>query len=153
MVASGTGLRAEETARELFDVVTQLCLATLRGRRRPGDLKEVEFLTLSILHDHGTMIVGDIQRWCPQTYPDPISPSPCDLYGGYYTWAQTMALPNDCNGMDCAAQSSADSPSASARVAARTWRYCRARSACWILLFSGCMAVGLPPISSLTIAA
>lgn len=62
MVASGTGLRVEETARDLFDVVTQLCLATLRGRRRPGDLKEVEFLTLSILQDHGTMIVGDIQR-------------------------------------------------------------------------------------------
>lgn len=62
MVASGTGLRLEETARDLFDVVTHLSLAALRGRRRSGDLKEVEFLTLAILHDHGTMIVGDIQR-------------------------------------------------------------------------------------------
>src|SRR5262245_57496754 len=62
MVASSTGLRVEETARDLFDVVTQLCLATLRGRRRPGDLKEVEFLTLSILQDHGTMIVRYVQR-------------------------------------------------------------------------------------------
>jgi DNA-binding MarR family transcriptional regulator len=62
MVASGTGVRLEETARDLFDIVTQICLAALRGRRRPGDLKEVEFLTLAILQDHGTMIVGDIQR-------------------------------------------------------------------------------------------
>jgi DNA-binding MarR family transcriptional regulator len=62
MVASGTALRLEDTARELFDLVTQISLATLRGRRRAGDLKEAEFLTLSILQDHGTMIVGDIQR-------------------------------------------------------------------------------------------
>ena len=27
----------------------------------PGDLKEVEFLTLSLLQEHGTLIVGDIQ--------------------------------------------------------------------------------------------
>jgi DNA-binding MarR family transcriptional regulator len=33
-----------------------------RHRRRNGDLKEVEFLTLSLLHQHGTLIVGDIQR-------------------------------------------------------------------------------------------
>jgi uncharacterized protein (TIGR02145 family) len=50
------------------------------------------------------VVVGDIQRWCPQTYPDPITPSPCDLYGGYYTWAQTMALPTTCNSTDCSAQ-------------------------------------------------
>lgn len=62
MVASGTALRLEETARDLFQVITQVCLTALRGRRRPGDLKEVEFLTLSILQEHGTMIVGDIQR-------------------------------------------------------------------------------------------
>src|SRR5205814_3705125 len=36
--------------------------STLRGRRRAGDLKEVEFLTLSLLQEHGTLIVGDIQR-------------------------------------------------------------------------------------------
>jgi DNA-binding MarR family transcriptional regulator len=63
MVASGTAaVRLEEIGRELFDIVTQICLATLRGRRKVGDLKEVEFLTLSILQEHGTMIVGDIQR-------------------------------------------------------------------------------------------
>src|SRR5919204_2197260 len=62
MVASGTVVRLEETARDLFEVVSQLGLTALRGRRRSGDLKEVEFLTLAILQEHGTMIVGDIQR-------------------------------------------------------------------------------------------
>jgi DNA-binding MarR family transcriptional regulator len=62
MVASGTGVRLEDTARDLFDVVTQLGLTALRGRRRSGDLKEVEFFSLAILHGRGTMIVGDIQR-------------------------------------------------------------------------------------------
>src|SRR5580704_1269031 len=61
-MASGTGLRVEEIAQDLFEVVTQIGLSTLRGRRRVADLKEVEFLTLSILHAHDTMIVGDIQR-------------------------------------------------------------------------------------------
>ena len=62
MVAPGTIVRLEETARDLFEVVTQLGLTALRGRRRTGDLKEVEFLTLAILQGRGTMIVGDIQR-------------------------------------------------------------------------------------------
>ena len=61
-MATGTGHRIEDIAHELFQVVTQICLSTLRGRRRAGDLKEVEFLTLSLLQDHGIMIVGDIQR-------------------------------------------------------------------------------------------
>src|ERR1700726_747513 len=61
-MSSGTGLRVEEIAQDLFEVVTQIGLSTLRGRRRVADLKEVEFLTLSILHTHETMIVGDIQR-------------------------------------------------------------------------------------------
>jgi DNA-binding MarR family transcriptional regulator len=61
-MAIGTGHRVEDLAMELFDVVTQICLSTLRGRRRNGDLKEVEFLTLSLLHGNGIMIVGDIQR-------------------------------------------------------------------------------------------
>ena len=56
------GTRIEDLAHELFDVVTQICLSTLRGRRRTGDLKEVEFLSLSLLQANGTMIVGDIQR-------------------------------------------------------------------------------------------
>jgi DNA-binding MarR family transcriptional regulator len=57
-----TGHRLEDLAQELFEVVTHLCVTTLRGRRRSGDLKEVEFLTLSLLHAQGSMIVGDIQR-------------------------------------------------------------------------------------------
>jgi DNA-binding MarR family transcriptional regulator len=61
-MATDTGPRVEEIAHELFEVVTQICLSALRGRRRAGDLKEVEFLTLSILHARTTMIVGDIQR-------------------------------------------------------------------------------------------
>ena len=61
-MATGTGHRIEDIAHELFQVVTQICLSTLRGRRRTGDLKEVEFLTLSLLQEHGTLIVGDIQR-------------------------------------------------------------------------------------------
>ncbi|HEV3263838.1 MAG TPA: MarR family transcriptional regulator [Gemmataceae bacterium] len=62
MVVTSSGGRIEEIALDLFEVVTRLCLAVPRGRRRPGDLKEIEFLTLAILQDHGTMIVGDIQR-------------------------------------------------------------------------------------------
>lgn len=62
MVATGTNVRLEDLGRDLFEIVTQLCLTALRGRRRAGDLKEVEFLTLTLLQDHGTMIVGDIQR-------------------------------------------------------------------------------------------
>jgi DNA-binding MarR family transcriptional regulator len=61
-MSTGTGQQVDVVAQDLFEVVTQVCLSTLRGRRRAGDLKEVEFLTLSILHAHGTMIVGDIQR-------------------------------------------------------------------------------------------
>ena len=61
-MAIGTGHRTVDIAQELFEVVTQICLSTLRGRRRLGDLKEIEFLTLAILQANGTMIVGDIQR-------------------------------------------------------------------------------------------
>ena len=62
MVASGTGVRLEELAQALFDMVTQFCLSVPRARRRAGDLKELEFLALSILSHHDTLIVGDIQR-------------------------------------------------------------------------------------------
>jgi DNA-binding MarR family transcriptional regulator len=61
-MATGTGHRHDEIAHELFQLVTQICLSTLRGRRRGGELKEVEFLTLSLLQSGGTMIVGDIQK-------------------------------------------------------------------------------------------
>jgi DNA-binding MarR family transcriptional regulator len=62
MVASTAGVRVEEVAQNLFAVITQFCLVSPRGRRRAGDLKEVEFLTLALLHQHPSMIVGDIQR-------------------------------------------------------------------------------------------
>jgi DNA-binding MarR family transcriptional regulator len=62
MVASGTGLQPELIAHDLCEVVTHLSLTAPRGRRRAGDLKEIEFLTLALLQEHGTMIVGDIQR-------------------------------------------------------------------------------------------
>src|SRR3954453_18189150 len=61
-MATGTGHRIDDLAHDLFQLVTHICLSTLRGRRRGGDLKEVEFLTLSLLQSHGTMIGGDIQR-------------------------------------------------------------------------------------------
>src|SRR5262249_34709946 len=62
MVATTAGHRLEAIARDLFEVITQVELSGLPNRRRLGDLKEIEFLTLSILESHGTMIVGDIQR-------------------------------------------------------------------------------------------
>src|SRR5208283_1416477 len=62
MVASRPGISREEIAQEVFEVLTYLGLATLPRNRREADLKEVEFLTLAILHDRGTLIVGDIQR-------------------------------------------------------------------------------------------
>lgn len=52
----------ERLAQEVFDLVRQLTLSAPRGRRRPGDLKEGEFLTLSMLGERGTLIVGTIQR-------------------------------------------------------------------------------------------
>lgn len=62
MVASGTMIRVEQVAQSLFNLATQFCLELPRGRRRFGELKETEFLTLAILQGQGTMIVGDIQR-------------------------------------------------------------------------------------------
>ena len=61
-MATDTGHRLEDVAQELFQLVTQICLSTLRGRRRGGELKEVEFLTLSLLQTNNTMIVGEIQK-------------------------------------------------------------------------------------------
>jgi len=62
MVTASSGARLEEMAQDLFAVVTQLGLMVPRSKRRAGDLKEIEYLTLAILQDRGTMIVGDIQR-------------------------------------------------------------------------------------------
>jgi DNA-binding MarR family transcriptional regulator len=62
MAVSEALIRVDELAQKLFDVITQFCLTIPRHRRRTGDLKEVEFLTLSILRNQETLIVGDIQR-------------------------------------------------------------------------------------------
>src|SRR5262245_31240255 len=62
MVASNSGPRLDELAHHLFDVVTRFCLAVPRGRKRAGELKDIEFLTLSLLHQREPLIVGDIQR-------------------------------------------------------------------------------------------
>jgi DNA-binding MarR family transcriptional regulator len=62
MIVSTSALSREDLAHNLLQVVTRFCLAQPRGRRRTGCLKEVEFLTLAILHQRGTLIVGDIQR-------------------------------------------------------------------------------------------
>jgi DNA-binding MarR family transcriptional regulator len=62
-MSTGTGERLDDIAHELFHLVTQICLSTLRGRRRgAGELKEVEFLTLSLLSSNGIMTVGEIQK-------------------------------------------------------------------------------------------
>src|SRR5262245_37373991 len=61
-IATATANRSVDLAQELFEVVTQICVSTLRGRRRAGELKANKFLSLSILQANGTMIVGDIQR-------------------------------------------------------------------------------------------
>lgn len=62
MVATHLSLRLDELAQNLFSVLTKFGLTVPRIRRRGSDLKEVEFLTLSILQLHDTLIVGDIQR-------------------------------------------------------------------------------------------
>jgi DNA-binding MarR family transcriptional regulator len=62
MSATATGLRPEELAQNLFDVITQFCLAAPRARRQGRDLKETEVLTLSLLRRRESLIVGDIQR-------------------------------------------------------------------------------------------
>src|SRR5262245_66398985 len=62
MVASGSGSKLEELAHHLFDVVTRFCLSVPRSRRKAGDLKDIEFLTLSLLNQREPLIVGDIQR-------------------------------------------------------------------------------------------
>jgi DNA-binding MarR family transcriptional regulator len=61
-MATDTGDQVALIARELFELVTHITMSALRGRRRSEDLKELEFLTLTILQEQGTMIVGDIQR-------------------------------------------------------------------------------------------
>jgi len=63
MIAKTSGVSLDELAHRSFEFFTQLSLTLPLGRRRHADdLKEVEFLTLAILRQHRTMIVGDIQR-------------------------------------------------------------------------------------------
>jgi DNA-binding MarR family transcriptional regulator len=62
MVATNAAVRVEEIAHEVFELLTHLGLTAAPRRRRMGGLKEIEFLTLALLHGRGTMIVGDIQR-------------------------------------------------------------------------------------------
>lgn len=62
MVSTTAGVRIDEMALEVFEVLTHLGIVVPHGRRRPGDLKDIEYLTLAILQGRGTMIVGDIQR-------------------------------------------------------------------------------------------
>src|SRR5262245_35692059 len=62
MIATSTGVRPEELAQTLFGIFTRFAMSRPRGRTRKGSLKEAEFLTLAILQQHETRIVGDIQR-------------------------------------------------------------------------------------------
>lgn len=62
MVASEAETRLDELAHQLFDVVTRFCQVVPRGRKRSGDLKDIEFLALSLLHQREPLIVGDLQR-------------------------------------------------------------------------------------------
>jgi DNA-binding MarR family transcriptional regulator len=62
MVSTARRGRLDDLAQDLFDVLARVGAAAPRGRRRAGDLKDIEYHTLALLHERGTMIVGDIQR-------------------------------------------------------------------------------------------
>jgi DNA-binding MarR family transcriptional regulator len=63
MIARNGAMQLDELAQRSFQLITRMMLGLPRQRRRQqGDLKEMEYLTLAILHQHQTMIVGDIQR-------------------------------------------------------------------------------------------
>lgn len=62
MVATHAILRIDELAQTLFQVLSRFGVTVPRLRRRGDDLKEIEYLTLSLLYQHESMIVGDIQR-------------------------------------------------------------------------------------------
>src|SRR5947208_15050766 len=63
MIARTSGVELDELAHRSCQFFTHLSLTLPLGRRRSADdLKELEFLTLAILRQHRTMIVGDIQR-------------------------------------------------------------------------------------------
>jgi DNA-binding MarR family transcriptional regulator len=62
MAVGNAQVRVEELGQHLFQALTQLCLLTPRCRRRLGELKEVEFLTLALLQQTNPRTVGDLQR-------------------------------------------------------------------------------------------
>lgn len=62
LMATDTGHRVDEVAHAVFEIVTHVSLATQPEARRCVDLKQLEYLTLALLHTHGKMIVGEIQR-------------------------------------------------------------------------------------------
>ncbi len=62
-MAAGTSTRSlERLTQDVFEVVQRLALLSTRGRRRAGELKEGEFLTLAMLEERQTLTVGEIQR-------------------------------------------------------------------------------------------
>jgi DNA-binding MarR family transcriptional regulator len=62
-MAAGTSARSlERLTQDVFEVVQRLALLSARGRRRLGELKEGEFLTLAMLEERQTLTVGEIQR-------------------------------------------------------------------------------------------
>lgn len=63
MIAKRVEAQAHELAERSFQVITQILLSLPQGRRRDlGNLKEMEFFTLSILQQNQPMIVGKIQK-------------------------------------------------------------------------------------------
>lgn len=63
MIAHSNAILLDELAQRSFQFITRMMLSLPRNRRRrTGNLKEMEILSLAILHQHQTMIVGDIQR-------------------------------------------------------------------------------------------
>ena len=62
MISTETGSRLDELAHQLFDIITRFCQVVPRDRKRSGDLKDIEFLALSLLNQREPLIVGDLQR-------------------------------------------------------------------------------------------
>ncbi len=55
--------RLQDLSQGLFQVINHFCLVQPRVHKKPQDLKDFEYLTLSILQRSGSpLIVGDIQR-------------------------------------------------------------------------------------------
>jgi DNA-binding MarR family transcriptional regulator len=61
-MSTAAGQHLDEIAQDLFGVMTQLALCTQAHQKRGAELREFEFLALSVLQTRDRMIVGDIQR-------------------------------------------------------------------------------------------